>query len=279
MASRLAIFYLDTLTTRTVLIDPGVVEAPNWITDNSALIVNKGGHLFRVPLAAPALVHIDTGFAAELNNDHGISPDGRTLAISDKSENGLSCIYTLPIGGGHPLRITEHTPSYWYGWSPDGRTMTYTAQRGATFDIHVISTNGGQETCLTFDFQHTDGPDFTPDGRWLWFNGERNDAMNLWRIRPDGSDLEQMTDTAARDWFPHPCPTAPVILYLAYRPAVREHSRDLPVQLRLLNPETGEDRPLYFMIGGQRTINTPCWAPDGRRFAFVETVELPENRE
>ena len=74
----------------------GRVEAPNWSPDGSYLLVNSEGRLYRLPLAAPELLPVDTGFATRLNNDHGISPDGKTLMICDKTETGKSCIYRLP---------------------------------------------------------------------------------------------------------------------------------------------------------------------------------------
>ena len=53
MATRLATFDLTSGTTETVWIDEGIVEAPNWLPDDSGLLVNKDGRLYRVPLAAP----------------------------------------------------------------------------------------------------------------------------------------------------------------------------------------------------------------------------------
>lgn len=273
MATRLAIFDLATGQTETVLTDPEIVEAPNWHPSEDWLLINKEGCLFRVNLADGAMHRLDTDWAVNCNNDHGFSPDGRTIVLSDKSEEGQSCIYTLAATGGTPTRITANIPSYWHGWSPDGMTLTYTARRGDLFDIYTIPAVGGHETKLTSGFTHTDGPDYTPDGEWIWFNGERDGAMNLWRMRTDGSDLEQMTDGPSVDWFPHPDPTGQTVLYVAYEPGTKQHPRDLPVELRLLDFQSGDIKTLRAMIGGQGSINTPCWAPDGSKFAFVETID------
>ena len=45
---------------------------------------------------------IDTGFAVKCNNDHGLSPDGTQLVISDQTKDGKSRIYVLPAPGGAP---------------------------------------------------------------------------------------------------------------------------------------------------------------------------------
>ena len=272
MASRLAIYDLKTGETQTVLTDPDIIEAPNWLPDNSGLLVNKEGALFFVPFDEPKLRKIDTGFANRLNNDHGISPDGKTIVISDSTENGQSCIYTLSREGGSPKKITQNTPSYWHGWSPDGKWLTYTAKRGPVFDIHLISASGGEEIKLTHGFEHCDGPDYSRDGKWIYFNGEKDGKVDIWRISHDGNSLEQITSNDRVDWFPHPNPVEDTVLYISYEPGVKQHPRDLPVRLELLNLATGKTEVLYEMIGGQGSINTPCWAPDGQSFAFVETV-------
>ncbi len=270
MRSELAIYDFSTGQAETVLQTERLIEAPNWTPDGRALIVNGDGRLFRVALdGSPDLVEIDTGFATRLNNDHGISPDGTTLAISDKTEEEKSCVYILPIGGGTPKRITAHVPSYWHGWSPDGKTLAYTGKRDAGFDIYVCPAAGGEESCLTSGFEHCDGPDYTPDGEWIWFNGKRDGRMQLWRMRPDGSALERMTDDERVNWFPHPSPDGRTILYLAYENGVEGHPRDHDVELRAMPASGGLPEVLLGLYGGQGSINVPCWAPDSTRFAFV----------
>ena len=256
----------------TVLLDHiGHIEAPNWHPDGY-LIVNGGGLLYRVPLDTPKLEQIDTGFATACNNDHGISPDGRTLVISARDESGQSCLYTLPARGGVPERVTQNVPSYWHGWSPDGATLAYVGKRGGPFGVFTCPVTGGDEVCVTDAFDHCDGPDYTPDGAWIWLNGERDGAVDLWRIRPDGNDLEQMTDDAAVNWFPHPSPDGAHILYLAYPAGTKGHPANLDVTLRLMPAAGGTPRDLVHLHGGQGTINVPCWAPDSRHFAFMRFV-------
>ena len=270
MASELAIFDLNSGTAETVLQTNRLIEAPNWTPDGKALIVNGDGRLYRVSLEGPAqLAEIDTGFAKKLNNDHGISPDGRHLVISDGTENGQSCIYILPAGGGTPRKVTRNTPSYWHGWSPDGSTLAYCAARNGIFDIYACGLDGKTEIRLTDGKGHNDGPDYTPDGRWIWFNSTRSGTMQLWRMRPDGSALEQMTYDERANWFPHPSPDGRHVLYLAYEKGVEGHPRDHGVELCLMPAEGGRPETLLAIFGGQGSINVPCWEPGSRRFAFM----------
>ncbi len=268
MRSELCVFDLEHGTTDVILTHEGIIEAPNWHPDGY-LIVNGDGLLYRVPLDAPELIQIDTGFATTCNNDHGISPDGRLLAISDRSRTEKPVIYTLPVTGGDPHRVTEKMSCYWHGWSPDGATLAYVGYREDRFVLLTCPVKGGEEFCVTDAFDHVDGPDYTADGAWIWFNGERDGAVDLWRIRPDGSDMERMTDGATVDWFPHPSPDGQHILYLAYPQGTEGHPPGLNVTLKLMPAEGGVPRDLVALFGGQGTINVPCWAPDSRRFAFM----------
>lgn len=270
MPSELCIHDLATAATQVLLAYDGHIEAPNWHPDGY-LIVNGDGLLYRVPLDAPALHRVDTGFARGCNNDHGLSPDGLTLALSDKTETGQSCIYLMPLAGGRPVRVTAKVPSWWHGWSPDGKRLVYVGVRRADGPVALYSCalDGSDEQCLAQDFDHIDGPDYTPDGAWIWFNGERAGAVDLWRIRPDGTGVQRMTDDPAVNWFPHPSPDGRHVVYLAYPPGTRGHPGGLDVALRIMPAAGGVSREVVGLYGGQGTINVPSWAPDSQRFAFM----------
>jgi len=117
---------------------PESLPAPNWTADGRALIYNGGGRLYRFDLATKAATLIDTDFATSNNNDHVLSFDGRTIGISSASADdqpGRSIIYTVPLEGGTPKRVTALGPSYLHGWSPDGKFLVYTGERNGEFDI------------------------------------------------------------------------------------------------------------------------------------------------
>ncbi|MCG6858751.1 MAG: hypothetical protein LJE67_11880 [Salaquimonas sp.] len=276
MKSELCIFDVPSATVMTVWRTGMLIEAPNWSRDGKFMIFNGEGLIWRLELVEDAEPEqVDTGFAVNCNNDHGISPDGKTLVISDKTEAGASCIYTLPLDGGMPKRVTANVPSYWHGWSPDGETLVYAGQRPqsgqqeAVFDIYAMPVTGGKETRLTDGGRYHDGPDYTPDGEWIWFNSDRGGTMDLWRMRPDGGAKQQMTHDERVNWFPHPSPDGGRIVYLAYEEGVDGHPRDHEVELRMMDADGANVTTLIALFGGQGSINVPSWSPDSRRFAFM----------
>ncbi len=252
-----------------VLTLPAHFEAPNWSPDGTYFLFNSGGRIFRLPVEGGEPELVDAGFAVRSNNDHGISPDGQTLIISDSAEEGVSIVYTLPIEGGEPRRVTEHGPSYWHGVSPDGQTLAYVGRRDYDYDIYAISAEGGEETRLTTAPGLDDGPDYSPDGRYIYFNSVRTGAMQIYRMDATGGNVEPLTSDPYNDWFPHPSPDGKWIAFLSYEPDVEGHPANKDVMLRIIPAEGGEPRVLASLFGGQGTINVPSWAPDSKRFAFV----------
>jgi TolB protein len=255
---------------RVVYVVPERIEAPNWTPDGASLIFNSNGRLHRIPVAGGRPEPIDTGFATRNNNDHGISPDGTLLAISDQSqEERRSLIYVVPAGGGLPRRITKNSPSYWHGWSPDGKTLAFCGQRNGEFDVYTISADGGEETRLTTAKGLDDGPEYSPDGKYIYFNSDRTGRMQIWRMRPDGMDQEQITFDDFNNWFPHISPDGKHMVFLTYSRDVAGHPQNKDVMLRIMSLADNKITVLVKLFGGQGTINVPSWSPDSRRLSFV----------
>jgi TolB protein len=244
-------------------------EAPNWSNDGKYLLFNSDGKLYTIPVTGGKPAQLNTDFANRCNNDHGFSPDGKLLAISHHRE-GNSLIYVLPVTGGTPRLVTELGPSYWHGWSPDGKTLAYCAERNGNYDIYTIPVEGGPENRLTRAEGLDDGPDYSPDGRYIYFNSEHTGAMKIWRMDSDGTNQIQITnDDQYADWFPHPSGDGKLIVFLSYDKDVIGHPANKDVALRIM-PSSGEKpRVLTHLFGGQGTINVPSWSPDNKYIAFV----------
>lgn len=273
--SLLEIIDVATGARRVVHRAPVRFEAPNWSRDGAHLLINQQGLLYRVPVGGGTPVQVDTATVAACNNDHGYSPDGRLLAISCGPKG--SRIYVVPAEGGTPRLVVGESPAYWHGWSPDGATLAYVGRAGDNYDIYTVPVEGGEPRRLTTAPGLDDGPDYTPDGAWIYFNSERTGTMRIWRMRPDGTGQEQVTfDEAYADWFPHPSPDGRWLVWLSYAADVAGHPPNKDVSLRIMPLTGGTPRVLTTLFGGQGTINVPSWSPDSRSVAFVSYRLLPE---
>lgn len=255
---------------RVILQTDHHIEAPNWSPCGGYLLVNGNGDLFQVPLEASSLQLIDLGGVGRLNNDHGISPDGRTWAISSHHRGHGSEIYLVSAGGGEPRLVSPQAPSWWHGWSPDGTKLAYVAGRGnGVIDVYTLPVGGGPETRLTMGEGHCDGPDYSPDGSRIYYNCDRDGHAQIWVMASDGSDQRKVFADDRVNWFPHPSPCGRHVIYLAYPPGTLGHPADLPVAIYRMDTDGGNRTCLIEMNGGQGTMNVPNWAPDGSAFAYV----------
>ncbi len=254
----------------------GRFEAPNWMPDGKQLLFNENGSLFKIPIGGGTTEKLNTDFANRNNNDHGISFDGKMLAISHQREGlpgGGSSVYVLPLTGGIPKLLTEKTPSYWHGWAPNGKEVAFVGQRdGKNFDIYKVSINGGAEIQLTSNKgTHSDGPEYSPDGKYIYYNGSQSGTMQIWRMKPDGTGNEQFTFDEYNNWFPHISPDGKSMVFISFPPdiEVNAHPSYKRVMLRLMPILGGAPRVIAYLYGGQGTINVPSWSPDGKSIAFV----------
>jgi TolB protein len=275
---------LETINTasanrRVVYLAPERFEAPNWMRDGSSLLFNRDGRLQLIPVAGGQPKTLDTGFAIRCNNDHGISPDSSLLAISDNSQDDHeSTVYVVPLAGGTPRRITQKSPSYWHGWSPDGKTIAFVGRRNDDFDIYTIPVAGGEETRLTTAKGLDDGPDYSPDGKYIYFNSERTGSMHIWRMKADGSEQEQFTSDEFNNWFPHISPDGQQMVFLSYGKEVSGHPENKDVMLRIMSLRDRKISVLAKFFGGQGTINVPSWSPDSTQLAFVSFQLQPADK-
>jgi TolB protein len=258
--------------------DSGRFEAPNWMPDGKKLLFNQGGSIYTIPIEGGVPQKLNTGIADRNNNDHVISFDGKMLAISHQRTGmpgGGSTIYYLPLTGGEPKLVTDSTPSYLHGWSPDRKEVVYTAQRTSkspAYNIYKKPVDGGAEVQLTFNKTGlADGPEYSPDGKYIYYNATETGTMQVWRMKPDGSGKEQITFDEYNNWFPQISPDGKWMVILSFPTTVdpTDHPFYKRVMLRLMPAGGGAPKVIAYLYGGQGTINTPSWSPDSKRIAFV----------
>lgn len=251
-----------------------LIEAPQFRSDYE-LLYNSRGLIFSFNINDGTHKTIDTGHCIYCNNDHVLSPDRTKLAVSHfTKEDCSSRIYIIDLlKATPPFLVTPLAPSYLHGWSPDGKTLAYCAERNNTYNIFSISADGGEETALTHEITKSDGPEYSPDGTCIYFNAIRNDSMDCYCMDADGRHPIRLTDNGRYNWFPHISPDGLHVVYLSFDPAeidVDDHPANKHVQLRMMNPDGQDDRILHKLFGGQGTINVNSWSPDSKFIAFVK---------
>jgi len=294
--SKISIYDLESKSVHVVYSEDKLWEAPNWSPDGKYLVANSGGRLYRFVLdargeAQPQALALDPAY--KCNNDHGLSPDGKRLAFSaEHAPQKGSQVYVAAADGTKPQLLTAHIPSYFHGWSPDNHWLAFVGERGGHFNIYRVAVNGGEEERLTSNPAFDDGPDYSPDGKWIYINSYRSGGWDIWKFPAAGAgaddhDAVRITADAQEDWFPHPSPDGKWLLLLSFPPGTKGHDFKTAVQLRMMPLPTGKAdstpsaegdhgiQVLTRFFGGQGTINVNSWSPDSKKFAFVSYELLP----
>lgn len=247
--------------------DDILIEAPNWSLDGKALFVNGHGLLWRLDLERPdaGLNQIEFEHLPEINNDHVLDPDGEHVYLSANDGH----IYRGALVGGPVARMTPDDGAWHFlhGVSPDGSRLAYVqlddlARPGRL----VVFTPPGTPALVDTGPGHIDGPEWSPDGRWIYFNTEsfsdRPGHAQLARVPDPAGAVEQLVLSDTVDWFPHLSPDARWASYLSFPPGTQGHPADLDVVVKVV--ATGDwPTPVrsYPMFGGQGTLNVNSWSP------------------
>ena len=286
LRSRLFIYDLRNHVSHLVYSADSIWEAPNWSPDGKYLISNHAGAIYKFVLqpdgsAQPRKLAIPAEY--NCNNDKALSPDGTRLAFSASVPHGPgSEVFVASADGSDVRQMTQDAPSYFHGWSPDAKTLAFVAQRNGSgqFDIYAMPTAGGAETRMTSNVHHDDGPDYSPDGKWIYINSDRSGKEAVWRFPATGAGVndeqaQMVVSDALEDWFPHPSPDGTKLVYITYPAGTPTHDpRDVKIALKMVRIDhdqvAGKTQEILVNAkGGQGSMNVNSWAPDSERFAYV----------
>jgi TolB protein len=257
--------------------DSLLLEAPNWSPDGKGLLLNADGLLWRLELAEPqTLTQLHFSGLPPINNDHVVDAGHDRIYLS--ADDGH--IYAAPLEGGPAVRVTHDASRYHFlhGVSPDGATLAFVELAAQDFSaagrLALVAATGGPTHYLDVGETHVDGPEYSPDGAWLYLNteefGRRPGHAQLARLPATGGRLERLVSSETVDWFPHLSPDGSHATYLAFPAGTLGHPADLDVEVRLVaTTDWSEVLTRFPLHGGQGSLNVNSWSPDSRRFAFV----------
>ena len=267
--------------------DELLLEAPNWSPNGQSLCLNGGGRLWRLEASGGELTEVDRGGIPTINNDHVLAPHGQSIFVTANDGH----IYELALEGpAIPRRVTDDNLElaetffhFLHGVSPDGTELAYA---GYGFDgeldfskplkhqdIFTVPAAGGPTVRLTH-FGQADGPEYSPDGKYIYINTEGFAGLGtnsqIGRIERATNRTEQLTFDNRVNWFPHISPDGNTAVYLSFPPGTIGHPADLEVALKVV-PVDDWQNPTHeiWLFGGQGTINVNSWSPGSDAFAFV----------
>lgn len=259
---------------------PARIDSPNWAPDGKSIYVHEGGRIQRIPYLNPpaggAPQPMDTGKLVGCSGNYGLSPDGKWIAVSCSEVSGAPHeVFLLPaLGGGTPRKVTNTTASsYFHAWAPDSRSLAFTQGSASKADIFTISIDGGTEQRLTSDTLN-DGPDYTPDGKFIYFDSLRSGKLQIWRMKPDGSAAEQITDDEANNHSPHVSPDGKAVAFLSQQ--APENGEIVPTLLKVISSSDGMIHEVARFQGNRGSFQMYGWG-DATHLAFVSYQKLPDS--
>jgi TolB protein len=269
--------YRRAVVIRTV---PAYMQSADWAPDGKSIFVYEGGRIERIPYLTPdgggPPQRIAMDGLVGCSGNFGLSPDGKLLAVScSEVSGGLHQVYLLPAdGSGVPRQLTRGTAaSFFHAWSPDSKSVAFTRGSASHADIFTISATGGLETRLTQDTVN-DGPVYSPDGQYIYFDSSRSGTLQIWRMRADGSEAEQMTDDDFLNSSPHLSPDGGTLAFLS-QPAGQGSSFG-PAVLRVMRFDDGLIQSVVELEGDRGSFSMQPWG-NAKRLAFITYQELPGN--
>jgi TolB protein len=256
----------------------GNMQSANWAPDGNSIYAYEDGRIENIPYLTPEAggtpLPIDTGGLIGCSGNFGLSPDGRSLAVScSETKDGPHQVYLLPAGGGGtPRKLTQGaTASYFHAWSPDSRIVAFTRGSAGKADLFTVPAAGGAEIRLTNDTVN-DGPDYSPDGKFIYFDSTRSGSSQIWRMQPDGSAAEQITDDDHVNSSPHVSRDGKSIAFLS-QPAASGTGMG-PAAIRIMASGDGLIRTLVDFQGDRGSFSMYGWG-DTNHLAFVSYQKLP----
>jgi Tol biopolymer transport system component len=275
-SERVALYTVPAAGGKAFQITPyGDALFPRWTSDGRSIVFRGPEGLAVVPAEGgeikPILLTGDSGVNPGIPPGGGVhvSPDGRALlfagirSVGDSNPAVEQAIWTVPIEGGLPTRVTRGLESERYPcWSPDGREIAFL--RGGS--IYVVPAQGGNPSRITSETDSvvTGTISYSPDGRWL-AHFTRDGQLRLLPV--DGGEARVVAEV--NDAGRH--------TELAWSPDGRRIAYTSRGRLWVVPSEGGAATEIETGLEGNASILHFGWSPDGEKVVFrASTGGQPE---
>ena len=208
-----------------------------------------------------------------------VEAQAQIVFYSDRDGNAE--IYVMDADGGNQRRLTnnpasDHSPS----WSPDGKRIVFTSNRDGHFmhgiptdEIYVMDTDGGNQQNLTNNPSYETSPSWSPDGKRIAFDSNRDGRFNweIYVMDADGGNQQRLTNNPdpnghPDDRYPSWSPDGKRIVFSARREGHVVHNLDTTYEIYVMDADGGNQQRL---TNNRNNELAPVWSPNGNRIAFA----------
>ena len=227
----LAVWGTDGADPRRIFRGDGSVMSPQWSPDGEWIVFGAGGY-FGARRTRPGRVMV-------------VRPDG-----SDPR-----AVTEGPLNAGFP------------SFSPDGGEVVYRVWGDTAEGLRIVSLADGAVQTLTTGYDNF--PAWSPAGDLIVFSRLADGDFDIFSIRPDGSDLRQLTTTPGGDSHPAWSPDGEHILFSSSRHGFKDEApmHDIPQpygELFIMRADGSEQRAL---TDNRWEEGTPAWVPAAAKTA------------
>ena len=227
-----------------------------------------------VPVAKPAYKKRQKDFDSVVTRpvvgigSPALSPDGTQVVF-----RALNALWLLPIGGQAKRLVSD---GFWVcdpAWSPDGKALAYSTDRGGSLDIWLRDMATGAERNLTKHKDAALSAAWSRDGKTIAFLDQ---AGSLHTVEVESGAIRQVFGAIWEPGKPTWSADGKTIALAAFKPYSARFREGLS---EILTVDVATGGATYQPVFPDKSLGTrgddgPVWSPDGKSLAFVFASRL-----